>query len=56
LRNTIFIENFTHRSGSPLFLTPARPAGGGGTDLWGRLSWRRRLEEKKKRKKYSNDK
>jgi hypothetical protein len=36
--NTTFIEISTHRSGSPPLLTPARPAGEVGTDLWRRRS------------------
>jgi hypothetical protein len=36
--NTTFIEISTHRSGSPPLSTPARPVGGGGTDLWRKRS------------------
>jgi hypothetical protein len=36
--NITFIKISTHRSGSPPLPTPARPTGGGGTDLWRRRS------------------
>jgi hypothetical protein len=34
LKNTTYFRNSAHRSGFPLLLKPARPAGGGGNDLW----------------------